>query len=226
MKRIGLIGGMSWESTAEYYRLLNEGVRTRLGGLHSADLVLRSVDFAELESEFTRDRWDVVGERLAAEAQLLQAAGAELIALCTNTGHRVAPAITAAIDVEFVDLIDVSADALRVAGVTSVALLGTRYTMAPGFYRDRLAAAGFDVTVPDNVDEVNDVIFAELCVGVCSPRGREAVEQAVASCIEQGADGALLACTELELLEPLDVSVPTFATTRLHVEALLDRALS
>ena len=126
MRRIGLIGGMSWESTAEYYRLLNEGVRARLGGLHSADLIVRSVDFAELEREFTRDRWDVVAERLTTEAQKLQAAGAELIALCTNTGHRVAPQIAAAVSVEFVDLIDVAAQALHAEQVTRVALLGTR----------------------------------------------------------------------------------------------------
>ena len=225
MRRIGLIGGMSWESTAEYYRLLNEGVRARLGGLHSADLIVRSVDFAELEREFTRDRWDVVAERLTTEAQKLQAAGAELIALCTNTGHRVAPQIAAAVSVEFVDLIDVAAQALHAEQVTRVALLGTRYTMAPGFYRDRLTAAGIEVAVPANTEDVNEVIFAELCLGICSPAGRSTIETAITSCVAEGAAGALLACTELELLEPLDTPVPTFPTTRLHVEALLDRAL-
>ena len=226
MKRIGLLGGMSWESTVEYYRLLNTGVRERRGGLNSADVMLRSVNFAELEELFVADRWDLVGERLSAEARLLEQAGAQLLALCTNTGHRVIDSITSSVSTPVIDIIDVAADALRRVDATRVLLLGTRFTMSPGFYIDRLSAAGFDVDTPEELDAVDDIIFGELCVGVCSDDGRRIIEDAIAAGVTRGCDAVLLACTELELLEPLDSAVPVLPTTRLHCEAIIEASLS
>jgi aspartate racemase len=217
---------MSWESTARYYRLINEDVRERLGGLHSADLLLRSVDFADIEELFRQDRWDLVGDRLHAEATLLQSAGADVIALCTNTGHRVIDRVQEAVSIPVIDIIDVAVEALRRDGCHRPLLLGTAYTMAPGFYRQRMQAAGIDALVPENPKPVDEVIFEELCRGICSTGGRDVIESVIATAAQDGADSVLLACTELELLEPLDSPVRVYPTTALHCKAVVEWVLA
>ncbi|MGY1813522.1 aspartate/glutamate racemase family protein [Blastococcus sp. SYSU D00820] len=225
---IGMLGGMSWESTAEYYRLVNEGVRNRLGGLHSARVVLASLDFAEIEALQVAGDWDRAGQVLAAEAGRLEAAGAELLLLCTNTMHRVADRIEAAVSVPLLHLADTTAAAVRAAGLTRVGLLATAFTMEQDFYRDRLAAHGLDVLVPGAADraEVHRVIYEELCRGVVREESRERYRQVITRLVDAGAQGVVLGCTEIELLVgPSDSPVPVFPTTRLHVEAALDAAV-
>ena len=230
MKRIGLLGGMSWESTAEYYRLVNEAVRDRLGGLHSADCSMRSVDFADVEVLQRDARWDEAGALLAAEARLLVAAGAELIVLCTNTMHKVAGAITDAIDVPFVHIADTTAAAVHDAGVSRVGLLATAYTMEQDFYVGRLRDRhGLEVLVPGEGDRslVHRVIYDELCVGVVDDGSRREYRRIMGELAERGAEGILLGCTEIDLLVgPDDSPVPVFDTTRLHAERAVDLALT
>jgi aspartate racemase len=229
MKRIGLLGGMSWESSAEYYRLINEATRERLGGLHSADCLLRSVDFAEIEGLQRGGAWDAAGRRLAAEARALVAGGAELLVLCTNTMHKVADAITAAVDVPFVHIADTTARAVRAHGLTTVGLLATAYTMEQDFYVGRLRDVhGLDVLVPDAPDRriVHDVIYDELCVGVVDDRSRDEYRRIMRGLADRGAEGILLGCTEIDLLVgAADAPVPVFDTTRLHAERAVDLAL-
>jgi len=228
MKRIGLLGGMSWESSIEYYRLVNEITRERLGGLHSADCLLRSVDFADIELLQREDRWDEAGERLAAEARALVAGGAELLVLCTNTMHRVAGVITAAVDVPFVHIADTTAHAVRAAGLTKVGLLATAYTMEQDFYVGRLRDAhGLDVLTPEADDRriVHDVIYGELCVGIVDDGSREQYRRIMGELAQRGAQGILLGCTEIDLLVgPGDAPVPVFDTTRLHAERAVELA--
>jgi len=230
MRRIGLLGGMSWESSAEYYRLLNQVVRDRLGGLHSADCVLRSVDFARIEELQRAGDWDQAGAILASEARALVAAGAELLLLCTNTMHRVAEQITDAIDVPFIHIADATADAVRAAGLSTVGLLATIYTMEQDFYVGRLRDKhGLTVLTPDPDDRtlVNDVIYRELCCGVIHPGSRAEYQRIMRALANRGAQAILLGCTEIDLLvEPDDAPVPTFDTTRLHVERAVAEALS
>jgi aspartate racemase len=229
MKTIGLIGGMSWESTAEYYRLLNEHVRTRLGGHHSAPLVLWSVDFAEIEAMQAGARWDEAGDALAEAARRLEHAGAEVLGLCTNTMHKVADAIISAVDIPFVHLGDVTADAVRGAGISTVGLLGTAFTMDQPFHRERLESHGLHVLVPDEADraEVHRVIYDELVHGVVDDSSRQRYREVIGRLVAAGAEGVVLGCTEIELLVgPGDSPVPTFATTALHARALVDAALS
>ncbi|TFV50427.1 aspartate/glutamate racemase family protein [Blastococcus sp. TF02A-35] len=224
MRTIGLLGGMSWESSALYYRLLNEAVRERLGGLHSARCVLLSVDFAEIERLQVAGDWDRAGELLAADARSLQAAGADLVLLCTNTMHVVAGAVTAGLDVPLLHIGDSTAEAVTAAGLGRIGLLGTRYTMEQPFLLDRLSAAGLEVVVPDQADRdlVHRVIFEELVLGVVREESRTAYREVVA----RGAQGVVLGCTEIELLlGPDDVDVPTFPTTALHVAAAVRAAL-
>lgn len=226
---IGLLGGMSWESSVLYERLINEGVRARLGGVHSADLIVRSYDFAVIEALQATDDWDGAGALLAADARRLQDAGAELIVLCTNTMHRVAPAIEASITVPLLHLADATAAAIRAAGLRRVALLGTRYTMEHAFYRDRLAAQSIEALVPDEPDRttVHDVIYRELVRGVVSPASKDAYLGVIERLLARGAEGVIAGCTEIELLVgPEDVTVPYFPTTRLHAEAAVAAALA
>ena len=228
MKMIGLLGGMSWESTAIYYRLANELVRDRLGGLHSADVLMRSVDFAEIEAlQFAGD-WDAAGELLAEAARSLEGAGAELIVLCTNTMHKVAPAIESAITVPFIHLADATADAVKAAGLTKVGLLGTIFTMEQDFYRDRLASHGIEVLVPDpdGRQRVSGIIYDELCLGVVTDESRAVYLAVIDRLIAEGAQGIVLGCTEIEMLiDQSHTDVPVFPTTRLHVRAAVDAAL-
>jgi len=230
VRTIGLLGGMSWESTALYYRLLNETVRERLGGLHSARCVLVSVDFAAIERLQVAGDWERAGELLAADAKVLEAAGAELVVLCTNTMHRVAGALTAVLGVPLLHIGDVTATAVHDAGVRRVGLLGTAFTMEQPFLSDRLAGRGLHVLVPDPVDraEVHRIIYDELCVGVFREESREAVLAVIERLVaEGGADGVVLGCTELELLlGDDDAGVPLFPTTRLHAEAAVAAALA
>ena len=228
MKRIGLLGGMSWESSIEYYRLVNEITRERLGGLHSADCLLRSVDFLEIEVLQRENRWDEAGERLAAEARALAAGGAELLVLCTNTMHKVADAVTAAVDIPFVHIADTTAHAVRAAGLSRVGLLATGYTMEQDFYVGRLRDVhGLEVLVPLQDDRriVHDVIYDELCVGVVKDESREEYRRVMRELADRGAQGILLGCTEIDLLVgPQDSPVPVFDTTRLHAERAVELA--
>jgi aspartate racemase len=230
MKRIGLLGGMSWESSIEYYRIVNEEVRDRLGGLHSADCLLRSVDFAGIEELQRSGRWDEAAAILAAEAAALEAAGAELIVLCTNTMHKLAEAIEAAVDVEFVHIADTTAGAVREAGLDRVGLLATGYTMEQDFYVGRLRDMhGLAVLVPDEPDRriVHDVIYEELCRGVIDDGSREQYRRIMRELAGRGAQGILLGCTEIELLVgPEDADVPLFDTTRLHAVRAVELALA
>ncbi len=229
MKRIGLLGGMSWESSAEYYRLINEAVRDRLGGLHSADCVLRSVDFVEVEQLQRTADWNQAGELLAAEATALEAAGAELLVLCTNTMHKVADAITDAIAIPFIHIADTTAQAVRARGLKTVGLLATAYTMEQDFYVGRLRDLHtLDVLVPDEHDRriVHDVIYQELCVGVITDGSRAEYRRIIAELADRGAEGVLFGCTEIDLLVgPADAPVPVFDTTRLHANRAVDVAL-
>lgn len=220
---------MSWESSIEYYRFVNEATRDRLGGLHSADCVMRSVDFAGIEELQRNGDWDEAGRVLADEARSLEGAGAELIVLCTNTMHKVADAITAAVEVPLVHIADTTAHAIRAAGLETVGLLATGYTMEQDFYVGRLREKhDLDVIVPEGDDRalVHRVIYDELCVGVVRDDSRDEYRRVMARLVERGAEAILLGCTEIELLVgPEDASVPTFDTTRLHAERAVELAL-
>ncbi len=226
MATIGLIGGMSWESTAVYYRLLNEGVRARAGGLHSADVLLHSVDFAPIAEMQAAGDWEAAGAALAESARRLQQGGASCLLLCTNTMHKVADRITEATSLPFLHLADVTARAVKAAGLKRPLLLATRFTMEQGFYRGRLAAFGVEALVPapGERDEVHRVIYEELCRGRIEADSKARylaiIERAMR---EEGADGVILGCTEIGLLIGQgDCALPVFDTTALHVEAALD----
>jgi aspartate racemase len=226
VKRIGLLGGMSWESSAVYYRLVNEAVRDRLGGLHSADCLLRSVDFADVEVLQRAGEWEAARALLQREADALEAAGAELLVLCTNTMHKVAPEPR----IPLVHIADTTADAVRDAGFGRVGLLATAYTMEQDFYVGRLRERhGLDVLVPEPADraEVHRVIYDELCVGDVQDASRAAYQAVMARLVERGAEAVLLGCTEIDLLVgPEDAAVPLFDTTRLHAERAVELALA
>jgi aspartate racemase len=230
MKRIGLLGGMSWESSAEYYRLINETTRDRCGGLHSADCLLRSVDFAEIEQLQREGDWNRAGERLAREAAALEAVGAEMLVLCTNTMHKVADAISAAITIPFIHIADTTAHAVQAQGLSTVGLLGTAYTMAQDFYTGRLRDRhGITVLVPDDDDRqlIHTVIYDELCLGVVNEQSRSEYRRIMSDLADCGAEGILFGCTEIDLLVgPADSPVPVFDTTRLHAERAVELALS
>jgi aspartate racemase len=230
MKRIGLLGGMSWESSSEYYRLINVYTRDLLGGLHSADCLLRSVDFAEIEQLQRDGDWDRAGERLACEASALVAGGAELLVLCTNTMHKVADAITDVIDVPFVHIADTTAHAVRAHGMSRVGLLATAYTMEQEFYVGRLRELhDLEVLVPAEPDRrlVHDVIYRELCVGVMREESREEYRRIMRGLADRGSEAILFGCTEIDLLVgPDDSPVPVFDTTQLHARRAVELALT
>jgi aspartate racemase len=226
MLTIGMLGGMSWESSAEYYRLANVLVRERLGGLHSAKVVLHSVDFAEIERMQVEGRWEDAGKALAAAAAEVQAGGADFLLLCTNTMHKVFDQVQAAVDIPMIHLGDTTAQAIKNAGLTTVGLLGTGFTMDQPFYRERLESHGLRVLLPSPEDRatVHRIIYDELCVGVVREESRRAYQDVIARF--DGAEGIILGCTEIELLiTQADVPLPVFPTTRLHVEAAVDRAI-
>lgn len=226
---IGLLGGMSWESTAHYYRCMNELVRQRLGGLHSARLLLYSVDFHDIERLQREDRWDAAGRYLADAAACLEQAGAEALVLCTNTMHKVAPAIEAKLAIPLLHIADPTADAIRARGLGKVGLLGTRFTMEQEFYRVRLEQHGLEVLVPAAGDrqKIDRVIFEELCRGVVRQESRAACQEIIARLAAQGAQGIILGCTEIGLLVTgADAAVPLFDTTAIHAASAVDFALS
>lgn len=230
MKTIGVLGGMSWESTQSYYRALNEGVKCELGGFHSAKVALYSVDFAEIETLQQADRWDEAGERLAEAARRVQAAGADFLLLATNTMHKVAPAIEAATDIPLLHIADATAERLREDGVRRVGLLGTRFTMEQAFYKDRLGERfGIEVLVPqaEQRERVHRVIFEELCQGRIEPASKAAYLEIIADLHARGAEAVILGCTEIALLVGQgDTPVPLYDTTALHAEAAVTAALA
>lgn len=229
MKTMGLIGGLSWESSVEYYRLVNEGVRERLGGLHSARLLLHSFDFHEIEQLQDQGRWADATARMIEAAESLRRAGADFLVICSNTMHRMAEEIQAAVPLPLVHIADATADAVARAGLSTVGLLGTRFTMDQDFYKGRLAGRhGVGVVTPDEPGRtvVHDVIYGELCRGVVRDASREAYRRVVAELRDRGAQAVVLGCTEISLLlRPQDTDVPLFDTTRLHAEAAVAFAL-
>ena len=227
MKTIGLIGGMSWESTAHYYAILNRGTAKALGGLHSAPVIVHSVDFAPIAEMQSRDDWAAAGQELARIAASLEAQGCGVIGLATNTMHICAPEITAAIDVPFVHIATPTADALVGDGMTRVGLLGTRFTMEKRFYIDGLEARGLEVLVPDvGITNLNGIIYDELCLGIVREESRRTYVDAIARLQARGAEAVILGCTEIMLLvRPEDSPVPLFDTTALHAEAAIEQAL-
>ncbi|PPT23255.1 aspartate/glutamate racemase family protein [Xanthomonas arboricola] len=221
-KTIGLIGGMSWESTLPYYRIINQRVRLACGGLHSARLLLYSVNFHEIERLQYAGDWDGAGQAMAAAARALHAGGADFLVLCTNTMHCVADAITSATPLPLLHIADATADALIAAGVTRVGLLGTRFTMEQPFYRERLAARGLQVLVPPTEAraQLHRVIYDELCQGIIRPESRSYFRQIMADLGQEGAQAIILGCTEISLLvDSSDAQLPLFDTTALHAEA-------
>lgn len=221
MKTIGLIGGMSWESTVTYYRIINETVSRELGGLHSAKILMYSVDFAEIEECQSNGDWAKSAEILGTAALNLQKAGADFIVICTNTMHKVVPEISECIDIPIMHIADATADALNSAGAKTAALLGTKYTMRQDFYKERLTARGINVLIPDDsdVEIVNNVIYDELCRGIISPSSRDEYVRIIGGLKQNGAQGVVLGCTEIGLLINADCSpLPVFDTTLIHAE--------
>ncbi len=228
MKVLGLLGGMSWESTVEYYRLINEETRACLGGLHSAPLLLWSVDFAEIEALQVAGRWEEAGSQLAEAARALETAGAELLVLCTNTMHKVAGAIESSVQIPLVHIVDSVAEAVAAAGAKPVGLLGTRFTMDEPFWAHRMAGHGIGVLVPeaDDCEIVHRIIYDELCLGVFTDESRAAFVEVIEKLADAGAEGVVLGCTEIELLvRPGDTDVPVFPSTALHVRSAVRAAL-
>lgn len=230
MKTIGLIGGMSWESSAHYYRLLNEMVKARLGGLHSARCIIASVDFADIEPLQRAGRWDDAGAILNRAALGLERAGAELLLICANTMHKVAEQTMRGVRIPLVHIADVTAERVRAAGVRRVALLGTRYVMEEDFYRRRLTDRhGLEVMVPGPADrqEVNRVIFEELVLGRVEPRSKARYVAVMEALVAEGAQAVIAGCTEITMLVgQADVRVPLFDTTEIHATAAVERALA
>ena len=227
MKTIGLIGGMSWESTQTYYRLINERVNESLGGLHSAKILLCSVDFAEIEECQAANAWERSGAILADAGARLEKAGADFILVCTNTMHKVAPAIASAITIPLLHIADVTAERLRAANISKVGLLGTKYTMTQEFYRDRLEQAGIEVVIPagGDIEQVNAVIFKELCQGVVRDASRRKYLEVIDDLKSRGAQGVILGCTEIGMLvEQKHVDMPVFDTTIIHAQKAADLA--
>lgn len=228
MKTIGLLGGMSWESTALYYRLINEGIRDRMGQLHSARCVVVSVDFQPIETLQQQGAWDQAGEQLARAARQVEAGGADFLLLCTNTMHKVAPQIEASINIPFIHLADATARRIRQRGVRTVGLLGTRFTMEQAFYRGRLEEHGLEVLVPpaDERDLIHRVIYNELCLGQIHAASRAAYLHSMDALRDRGAEGIIAGCTEIGMLvQQTDTDIPLFDTTAIHAEAAVAAAL-
>lgn len=229
MKTLGLIGGMSWESTVPYYRQINQQINQRLGGLHSAKIILYSVDFQQIEALQRSGDWQQAGRILAEAAQALQHAGAEGLVLCTNTMHKVADAILTATPLPFLHIADATAQQIKAQGLRRIGLLGTRFTMEQDFYKARLAAQDIEVIIPDQAGRglVHQVIYEELCRGQINPASRLAYQQIIADLVAQGAEGVILGCTEIGLLvQPENAAVPLFDTTAIHARTAADWMLA
>ncbi len=230
MKVIGMLGGMSWESSAEYYRLANELVKQRLGGLHSAQILLYSVDFEEIEQLQHAGQWSDAARLMIDAARRLEKGGADFLLICTNTMHKVADEVAEAIGIPLLHIAEATADAIRAAGIACVGLLGTRFTMEQDFYKGRLSEQhGLDVIVPNERDRntVHDIIYEELCIGKMREESRQEVVRIIDDLVSLGAQGIILGCTELPLLiKSSDVSVKLFDTTAIHVAKAVELALS
>ena len=221
MKTIGLIGGMSWESTVTYYQVINETIKRELGGLHSAKILLYSVDFDEIEKYQASGEWDKSADVLSDAAERLERAGADFIIICTNTMHKVVPQMKERIGIPIVHIAEATADKLKEQGITTVGLLGTKYTMTQDFYKDKLIEAGIRVIVPDDndVETVNTVIYDELCLGNIIPASKDKYLEIIRKLEDAGAQGVILGCTEIGLLvNQKDVELPVFDTTLIHAE--------
>lgn len=228
-RTLGIIGGMSWESTESYYRLINEGIKARLGNLHSADLLIHSVDFAPIEALQAQGAWDEMGKVLANSGKRLQAAGAQGLLIATNTMHKVFDEVQAAINVPIIHIADVTAVAIKQQGLTKIALLGTQFTMTEDFYKQRLIDAGLQVLIPENDAraEVHRIIYEELCQGQLLDSSRQYYQQVIKDLADKGAKGVILGCTEIGLLiQPADSPIPVFDTTAIHAAAAVDFLLS
>lgn len=229
MKTIGLIGGMSWESTVTYYQIVNETIKRELGGLHSAKVLLYSVDFAEIEKYQASGEWEKSAEVLADAAMNLEKAGADYIVICTNTMHKVAPEIQKKISIPIIHIAEATADELKLKGISKVGLLGTKYTMTQEFYKSKLIEAGIEVVIPDQagVETVNDIIYNELCLGIISEESKKKYLGIIADLEESGAQGVILGCTEIGLLiQQKDTKLPVFDTTQIHATKAALMAIS
>ena len=228
-RTLGIIGGMSWESTESYYRLINEGVKAKLGNLHSADLLLHSVDFAAIEALQAKGAWDEMGAILANSGKRLQAAGAQGLLIATNTMHKVIDDVQASTNLPIIHIADVTAAAIKQQGLTKVALLGTQFTMTQDFYKQRLIDAGLQVLIPetDARAEVHRIIYEEICQGQLLASSRQYYQQVIQDLANKGAEGVILGCTEIGLLiQQADSPIPVFDTTAIHAAAAVDFLLS
>lgn len=230
MKTIGLIGGMSWESSQEYYRIINETARERFGGLHSAQSLMYSFDFAEIEELQHSGNWQEATRRMVEAAQNLEKGGADFVLICTNTMHKMAKEVQDGIKIPLLHIADPTGEAIKAKGITKIGLLGTKYTMEHDFYKGRLIDNyGLEVLVPDEADRqtVHDIIYDELCLGEIKDASREKYQEIIRKLGEHGAQGVILGCTEIGLLVAQDnTSLPLFDTTRIHAEAAVTTALS
>lgn len=229
MKTIGLIGGMSWESSIEYYRIINEATQRRLGGLHSARSVMYSVDFAEIETLQHQGRWSEAAALMIDAAQRLEKAGADFVVLCTNTMHKLADDMQAQMQIPLLHIADAIAQSIQTHGIQTVGLLGTQFTMEQDFYRGRLTHQhGLDVLIPEEGDrqDIHRIIYDELCQGQINPASRQRYRDIISHLVDQGAAGIILGCTEIELLvKPEDTPAQLFPSTQIHAEAAVDYAL-
>jgi aspartate racemase len=229
MKTIGMLGGMSWQSTSSYYQVINEGVNKQLGGLHSAKILLSSVDFAEIEKRQRLGLWDEMADILSAEAKSLQAAGADCLLICTNTMHKVANEIEAQINIPILHIVDATAKQLLADDISKVGLLGTRFTMQEGFYKQRLSEKfAIEVVVPEQNDQtiIDGIIFEELCLGIITDTSRNIYLKTIDRLFAQGAQAVILGCTEIALLvKPSDTQIPLYDTTEIHANSAVHYAL-
>ena len=228
-RTLGIIGGMSWESTESYYRIINEGIKAKLGGLHSADLLIHSVDFGPINTLQETGEWDELGAMMASSGKRLQAAGAKGLLIATNTMHKLFGDVEAATDLPIIHIADATIDAIKVQSISTIALLGTQFTMTQDFYKQRLIDAGLEVLVPaeDKRAEVHRIIKKELCVGQFKDSSREYYIDVITKLAEQGAEGVILGCTEIGLLITQDDSpIPVFDTTAIHAAAAVDFLLA
>lgn len=229
MKTIGLIGGMSWESSLEYYRIINETVKARLGGLHSARSLMFSFDFEEIEALQRQDQWEEATQLMITAAQQLERGGADFVLICTNTMHKMASAVRANIQIPLLHIADATAVAIQAQGLHKIGLLGTRFTMEEAFYKGRLDEFGLEIVIPSESERqiVHDIIYEELCLGEIKAASRVQYQQIMANLVAQGAEGIILGCTEIGLLvKQEDSTVPLFDTTIIHAETAVDYALS
>ena len=229
MKTMGLIGGMSWESTVEYYKIINEIIKEKLGGLHSAKILMYSVDFEEIAELQHEGRWKELTEVMVEIAKRLEGAGADFLLICTNTMHKMADDVQQEIGIPLLNIIDVTAERIKKLGLRKVGLLGTKFTMEDDFYKGRLTRKhGIEVLIPDDEERqlVHDIIYDELCLGVIKQSSKEKVKRIVENLVSKGAEGIILGCTELPLLiKQEDCDVPVLDTTRIHAEAAVEYAI-